>query len=792
MLKNYLKVILRNISRNKLHTFINVFGLGIALACCIVAYLNWEYNNTFDAYHEQGELIYRVNFVRIANGEPTKNGSCPWPLGSAIRENIEPAQKVVRYYPVNGSFKFEDEVFTSWVAAVDPEFFEIFKVELLAGDRSLIRDKTTIFISTNLAEKYFPQSPNPVGEIITYINGEIRIEFKIGGVFKKPPQNTSFFSEAFINYANAIDITGWEENNWTQFNTTFIKLASSDDVPKVEQQMKNFVEIQNRAKEDYKVDHYYLDRFSDMAVRAEKEEIWNHWLNQSLPVSAVLGPGIMAIFTLLIACFNFTNTSIAIAHRRTREIGIRKVMGSRKPQIVVQFLLENILLSFLALLLGLFIATFLVPAYSALWPFLEINLNIGENLSLIGFLVLLLLFTGLLAGSYPAFYMSSFQPAIIFRGTVKFRGSNIFTGTLLTLQYAISLSSIVLGFIFVENANYQKNYDMGFSMENVLIANVKNESGFTAMHAALSDNSMIKNIAGSSHSATSYWYTDPIKFEALEMDAYLMDIGANYLKTVGATIIEGRDFIANSQNDVEHAAIVNEKLVQSYNWQEAIGKRILLRDTVELFVVGVVRNMYIDGELWDPVEPMLLRLVPKKDYRYISVSAEQKNIEKVKELMVSSWKSIFPDELPAVDYMADERADSVLVNKNIKSMFVFLGIITTILSSIGLFSLVSLTVVRRMKEVGVRKVLGASVFQITQKLSREFVIMLSLSSILGSFIAYISADLLMSSIWTYHVPIGAGAFLVSIAILLVVGGATIGIRVFQAANTNPVNTLRNE
>ncbi|MCG8308620.1 MAG: ABC transporter permease [Cytophagales bacterium] len=792
MLKSYLKITFRSIKKNALFAYINVSGLGIALACCIVAYLNWDYNIKFDTYHEHAERIYRVNFVRITNGQPVKNGTSPLPLGQTIRASISQIDEVVRHFPVDGNFKVEDELFNTWVAAVDPEFFEIFTFELLAGHKALLRDKRTIFISSEIRKMHFPDHENPLGEVITYINGDKRIEFKVGGIFKKPPQNTSFFSEAFVHFDNVFDIGELDENDWSVFNNTFVTVNNPEDVLNIEEQLQAYVEIQNRAKEDYKVDHYYLDPFEGMAIRAEREDLWNHWFNNSLPVAAAIAPGIMAIFILLIACFNFTNTSIAIANRRIKEIGIRKVMGSGKKQLIAQFLGEHILLTLLALMAGLLISVFLVPVYSAMWPFLDIRLSLTENIEFLGFLTSLVLFTGLAAGSYPAFYISSFQPTSILRGTVKFSGTNSFTRILLTLQYAISVIAIISGFIFAQNAEYQKSYDMGFRMESVVFAHVKNENGFTAMKNELAGIRTIKDIAGSRHSVTSSWYTDPVKFESSEMDVSLLDVGANYLKTIGATIVAGRNFIENSRSDIENSVIVNEELVRTFGWDEPIGKRIVLRDTVELYVVGVVKDIFIHGELWEPLQPMLMRYATQKDFRFLSVQAELEDIHDVKRIMDEKWRVVFPDERSSVEYMEDERADAALVNNNIKEIFIFLGVVAIILSAIGLFSLVSLNIIKKMKEIGIRKVLGASKVNIAKNISREFVIILSIASVLGSVAGYFLTKMLMASIWTYYVPIGMAAFIASVFIIFFVSGITIGGKVLRTASFNPVDTLRDE
>jgi len=791
MLKNYLKITFRSLMKNKLFVFINVFGLGIALSCCIVAYLNWDYNISFDAHHVNADKIYRINFVRITNGRPVKNGDSPMPLGANIRGGISQVGKVARVYPTGGNFKVGDELFRTNVTGVDPDFFDMFTFNFVSGSNSSISDKSKILISTKLVELYFPDN-DPVDKIITYINGDEKIDFIVGGVFEKQPFNSSFYMDAYVHFDNVIDIGGWDENNWALFNTTFVSVNDPRDVPEIERQLQQYVEIQNRAKEDYKVDFFYLDPFAGMAVRDEKEDVWNSWFNDSLPVAAAIAPGIMAILILLIACFNFTNTSIAIANRRIKEIGIRKVMGSRRNQLIAQFLGENLLLTFFALIVGLLIAEILVPAYSQMWSFLEISLNYRDNAGLIGFLVLLLIFTGIVAGSYPAFYVSGFQPSSILRGTLKFGGTNNFTRVLLTLQYAISFIAIISGFIFTQNAQYQNDYDMGFHMESVVFAYVEDESGYNALRNAISGNDKITQMAGSRHSATSSWYTDPIKFESSEMDVRLLDIGDDYLKTIGATIIDGRDFIKDSQSDVESSVIVNEELVRSFGWENPVGQLLILSDTIQLYVAGVVKDIYIDGALWDPIEPMLMRYVKQKNYRFLSVKADVSDINEVHDYMEAKWKEVFPDKLSNVTYMEEQKANQVLVNKNIKVMFLFLGIVATILSAIGLFSLVSLNIIKRMKEIGVRKVLGASIPGIVNIINKEFLIILSIASVLGSVAGYYMADMLMGSIWTYYLPIGPLAFVFSILIMFAISAVTVGGKVVRAASENPAYTLRDE
>jgi putative ABC transport system permease protein len=791
MLRNFFKITFRSLLKNKLFVAINVFGLGVALACAIVAYLSWDFNNTYDIQHVNADKIYRVNFIRTTNGRPIKNGSCPEPLALSIKGSISGIDQVVRFSPTGGNFKIKDDLFRIDVSAVDDNFLDVFTFPLLSGSKEALKDKGKIIISSKIKDKYFPDS-DPVGQLVTYINGKERLEFIVGGVFEKMPLNSSFQFDAIVNYANLFDIVDWQENDWAQFNNTFIQVNDPSSVPRIENDLQQYVEIQNRAKEDYKVKQYYLDPLVGMAVRSEKDDLWNNWLRESLPTAAVIGPNVMAILLLLLACFNFTNTSIAIANGRLKEIGIRKVMGSQRKQLIAQFLSENLVLALLGMAAGLLMAEFLVPAYNEMWPFLEIGLNYYENLRFFGFLLILLLVTGFLAGSYPAFYITSFKPSQILRGTLKYGKTSIFTRVLLTFQFAISLVAIISGILFAQNAEYQKNYDVGFDGSTVVTARVEDEDGFNAFKQELKDNPKILSIAGSTHSFSNSWYTDPIKFKDEELDVQLLNIGEDYLATTGATILAGRNFIKDSQSDVESSVIISEDLVKIFGWKEAIGQRIILSDTIEVFVVGVVKDVFLGGGLWTPIRPVMLRYVKPENYRYIAIEAKTTDIKAVHDDVEAAWKKVFPNKLPNVRYMDNESGQMAEVNNNIKVMFIFLGSIAALLSAIGLFSLVSLDIIKRMKEIGVRKVLGASIPHIVNIINKRYVIIILVASVLGSGLGYYTTRTLMGSIWTYYIPMTPSAFIMAILVLSLIAALTVGGKVIRAALANPATTLRDE
>lgn len=770
----------------------NTIGMGVALACCIVAYLNWKYNNDYDIQHVNAESIYRVNFIRITNGSPIKNGASPAPLGNVVRETIPEVDNVVRIHPTGGNIRVGDDLFNIGVGAVEPDFFKVFTVPLIEGTPEQLEDRSTIYLSDRAAEKYFPDG-DALGATVTYMNGDRELEFKVGGVYERFPQNSMFQMDALTNYYLIKSVDFDPDNDWDSFTQTFLKIDDPNQITNISENLQQYVAVQNQVKPDYKVEEYYLESFVGMAQRAENDDdLWNHWFYSALPAPAVIAPVIMSILVLLIACFNFTNTSIAIANRRLKEIGIRKVMGSRRGQLIAQFLGENILLCFMALLVALGLSYFLVPAYSSLWEFLDLSHNFLENQTFYLFLVGLLLATGLVAGSYPAFYISGIQPTNILRGTIRYGGTSGIMRVLLTLQFSISMIAIVSGFIFSQNARYQQEYDMGFNKSGLLFAYVGSEAEYNGYVNELSGHPKIKAISGSSHNVATSWYTDPVKFDNEEIDIQILNVSETYLETIGARILAGRNFEANSENDRLGSIIVNEEMVRTFGWEEPVGQKVQYLDSVSLYVVGVVKNIYLDA-LWSPVRPMMLRYTKPEGYRWITVKTDPSNSREVHDFMESKWKNVFPNRLPNVSFIEDiDVSENETINSNIRLMFIFLGVVALLLSASGLFTMVTLNIIRRMKEIGVRKVLGASIGNIAYLVNKQFIVILLISAVLGSVGAYFLNDLLMSSIWTYYLEIGPSGFIGSIALLFIASAAAVGHKIFIAANANPANTLRDE
>jgi putative ABC transport system permease protein len=792
MLKNFFLITLRNMMKNKLFIFINVFGMGVAIACCIVAYFAYEYDATFDAVHKNGDKIYRVSAVREFDNQTTRYGFVPLPLGAIVDQTFKDVDKSSRYFFSWSNFKKEDDLFPSRLAYVEPEFFEMFTFDFIEGDSKSLKDITSVVINDKMATRLFGSPKEALGKTITHVYGAGLREIKITGVFKESPQNSSFNSrEAYMNYENVKDEhKDALDDNWKQETTLFVQVNEPSRVANVHKQLQPYIENNNKVREDFIIKELALDHFPEMAHNDRAADV-RSWTWEAPPIAAIVGTSVMGILILLIACFNLTNTAIAISSRRLKEIGIRKVMGGLRKQLIVQFIGETTLICFFALLVGLFVAEFLTEGWNIMWENMRVTPHYLDNPTFLTFLFVILVLTGLLAGAYPAFYISHFEPISILKGKLKFGGTNYFTRVLLGLQFAISLIAIVSAIAFLQNAKYQKAYDLGFDAKGSVIAWLNSKEEFETYRNSLQENPEIISMAGAASGIFSNRTHEPVKFESKQLEVDIIDVGDHYLKTMNLTLTEGRDFVRDSETDKKESIIISQKMADMFGWQKPLGKEVIWKDTAKLYVVGVVKDVYTMG-LWRAMEPMMIRYVGPEKYSQIVVNTSSSKVSEVNKFMESKWKEVFPNRLYN-GYMLVENTNEVdEVNTNIVTMYAFLGIIALMLSATGLFTLVSLNIIKRTKEIGVRKVLGASVGNITRIINTEFFVILLIASIGGSVLSFYAVDLLMDSIWDYYQATTSVTFIVSVSIMLIVSALVVGYKVFSAASMNPVTTLRDE
>ncbi len=794
MIKNHLLITLRSMMKNKMFIIINVFGMGVAIACCIVGYFAYEYDTSFDALHKNKEQIYRVSVVREFENNLTKFGYAPFPLGEAVDKTFQEIEKSTRYIYSWSNFKREDDLFASNLSYVDPDFFQMFSFEFVAGDPAGLSEKSSIFISEDMSVRLFRTPQEAMGKIITQVYGNKTKEVMVAGVFREPPMNSSFYRKdgsSYMNFGNYKDEhEDFSEDDWRKVATLFVEIDDPSRLASIHGQLQPYRENNNKVREDFQVKEIVLDPLTTMAHTDRADQIQS-WTWDAPPISAIVGSMIMGILILLIACFNLTNTAIAISSRRLKEIGIRKVMGSVRIQLIAQFIGETMFICFLALLVGLGLADILIRGWNLMWEYMQLTPRYLDNPGFLFFLIGVLIFTGVLAGSYPSFYISKFEPVSILKGKLKFGGTNYFTRTLLGLQFAISLIAIVSAIGFIQNARYQREYDLGFDVRGSVIAWLNDESEYRTYYNSLQSNPAILSMAGARSGIFSNRNHEPVKYESKQVEVDIIEVGDNYLTTMDITLLQGRDFTKDSETDQKESVIISEKMAKLFGWDQPIGKELVWKDTVKLYVIGVAKDIYTMG-LWREMEPLMMRYILPDKYSQIVVSAKSDEVSAVNKFMTEEWNKVFSSRLYNGRMLVSNLSEVNEININIVYMFGFLGIIAMMLSVTGLFTLVSLNIIRRMKEIGVRKVLGASVANISRIVNTEFVIILVLASALGSWASYILTNQLMSSIWRYYQGVNATTFTISIALLFITSIFTIAYKVFTVATMNPVSTLRDE
>lgn len=799
MLKSFLVVALRNLQKNKVYVAINIVGLGLALACCIVAYLNSKFNWDFDKNHTQISHIFKVNNMRENQGDLQEFGRVPMPLADAIKNDLAGVDRVFRFEAHTFTVRDnnQEKVFDTSVCYADEGFLESFTFPAVSGDPLAYYKLEDAVITDEYARKFFGDE-DPIGKVLTVFDDTgMSFNFVIAGVVKKAPQNSSVHFEILVNFENRFRM--YDDNvkgNWASFaQNTFVYLNNPEQAATIEPLLAKYIPIQQQARPDFVVNRFLL-RPMDTHAQNGNQIRWNG-LRTAMPTAAVLTPQIMALLILLVACFNFTNTAIANSNRRLKEIGVRKVLGGNRSELIKQFMTENLTVCFLALLMSLVIASYLVPAYGAMWDGMELKMDFGKDLTFYLFLVGLLIFTTILAGLYPSLYISKYKPVSILRGSLSIGGAGRLTKVLLSIQYTFTVIAIFASVAFIQNARYQETLDMGFNRDQIIAVSLLNETQYQKIYASMLANPDIEQVASAKNHIGRGDYGLTLKNQDQEVNANMIDVGIGYPETMGLTLVKGRFFSKELEaSDSQNSILVNEKMAEAFDWVDPIGQRVSINDSTTLTVIGVVKNFYMYG-FWAPVEPVGIRLksIKFEDDGTYSFLVAKTNIHKVTEVydyLEREWNSKIPTKTFAGFYQDDLLREAKQVNANILTIFGFLGTVAFVLSCLGLYTLVSIHLIKKTKEIGVRKVLGGSLSHIVYLISRGYFWLLLISSVVGVTMGYYLIDGLIASIFNNYKPMDVFTFVIPALSIIVVSLSIAGLRTLKSATANPVNSLRYE
>lgn len=791
MFKHFLKITFRNMIKNKFYVIINVVGLGIGLACVIVGYSIFKFESDFDSFHTNRDVIYKINVTKNVNGFNQPSGMTPTSLGPAIKNSLSGIDNVVRFTANRTSIRYGENIFKKIVGFAENDFFEVFDLPMIYGDKNSIKDKNNIIISEKVAGILFGEK-NPMGKLITLYpyNSKENHVLKISGVFKELPENSSLQFEALSTIENYFEFFNVEEHSWkTWVYATFLKVSDKERIPLINEQLKAFVEIQNDARKDWLIESYYTERFKDIPYT---ENIINNRLRNGIGSIGYIFVTVLVSIILLLACFNFTNTFLAISNGRLKEIGINKVLGGIRRFTIIQFLGENIILCLIALFLALTIAPFFLEAWNSFLG-MNITMEFASSLGFWIFLVGLLFFTAFLAGAYPSFYISKFNPVNILKGSAHYKAGGWVSKMLLTLQFLLATVGNVAAVLFIQNSYYQDDLYLGYNKEQVIVVRVADNSSLFELKNKISQNPFISKIGVTDDWVQGGgWYPRPLKNGEQQHDVQVFDVGRGYFETMEFQLKEGRHFDQDAQESERgKAVIVNEKLVRDYGWKSAIGQRLKLNDSTEFNVIGVVKNFNIDGFI-DKLEPTIFKLGMQEQMDVIVVNTNIENLEMVNNYIKEEWAEIIPNEPYSGTFMSDELAHTNEPVKPLIRIFLFIGTISVLLSMVGLYSLVSLNIIKKTKEIGIRKVFGAPIFNLLKLINKQFIYIVLMGSVLGSVIGAALSLALMDEAFAYHIGFNILSLLVPVLSILIISVVLISKKVYNAANLNPVDSLKYE
>ena len=790
MLSSYLKLGFRNAIRNKLTSSINLFGLALALGVAITIFAFVDYMFNMDSFHSNSDRVYQItNLVKNSGDYNSDNWSdSPIPLAPALVDDNPSIESFTRVEFEQGAMRYNETVFDESIWFVDPSFLDIFSFPLLYGNIKTLNNPQGIVITKPISEKYFGNI-NPVGEVfsIKFSNGT-KEEFIVGAVLNDLPGNSS------IRFDNLIAMSAFEKlkpddiNDWKYFtDATFIMLKPGYLISEISSSMDKYKSIQNEASVNWPIQEFRF--YSLDGLSRKNNEIYQE-ISQGAHPAGMIALGTISLMLLLLACFNYMNISVTTVTTRLKEIGIRKVVGGRRKELIMQFLTENLVLCMGSMILGVLMAyLFFMPGLSSLFP-ITVSFSTISMLDFSVFFVSLLVFVALISGAYPALYISSFQPVNILRGKEKFGQKSFFSKVLLTTQFVLAFTTIIACFVFIANSLSLKNKDWGYDHDQTYVVPTENYETYIAMRDGAQQNKNIINYGGAVNSLGESATRTSVTHQEEKLSVMMFKIGFNYLETMNLRLKEGRLFDESIQSDHSESAIINTVFAEKMGWDNPIGQSFEY-DSVKRFVVGVIEKFHY-YDFYASVDPVVFLITPEENLKYLAVKVEAGSLTDTEDYLKSIWKQVAPDD-PYTGYFQDAVFEGFHRdnNSNMK-LLVFVSIVTILLSCMGLFGLVSYNITRRMKEFSVRKIFGASVNHIFKLMNKDYIWILSIALVIGAPLGFFGINSLIEVIYPEPIETNAVPFVTGIAIMVVTVAITVSSQIRRIIKNNPSQTLRTE
>ncbi|MGC4035863.1 MAG: ABC transporter permease [Chitinophagaceae bacterium] len=797
MIRNYFKTAFRNLTRNKIYSFINIAGLSLGLAAAMLIMLFVKDEVSYDRFHKNLNQTYLVARKITSNSDGSivgTDGYTGYLQGPSFKDAIPGVDGFVRMLFRQVNYKKNTDVESQLVYYVDANFFSAFSFPLISGNaKTVLQDPHSVVISENMAKKLFGKT-DAAGQTLQ-IKGDDG-EFSphlVSGVAKNCPENSSIKFEMLLPLTEPVDAHG--KDAWlNSLLNTFVILKPNTDVKSVESSMRKISEANNALyarlhdgeNQPKSTSIFLLQPFEKLHLSQDYRAY--ELSDASSPTFSYMLSGI-AIFILLIACINFINLTIARSVKRAKEIGIRKVVGGERKQLIFQFLGESFVLCFISFITAILLVQLTLPTFNDLSN-KALALSYLVDVKLISCYIILFIVTGFLAGFYPALILSNYNPVQTLYSRFMLAGKNYLQKSLVVLQFTLASFLIIATLTIISQFNFLTSKSLGYDDKNLLV--IPNW-GMTTDQVNLFRQQLSNNpdIAGVS-SKDMGWDNSQVKVGGGGEVAFVREtVDENYIPLLKVPVVKGRNFSKDFPSDSLHSILVSETFVKQAGWKDPIGKEVTLSNGTEKFsVIGVVKDYYYQP-LREVIKAQVFSLKPGRvlGNLYVKINPDRKAASLAK--IESAFKMVFPNTAYAYYFKEEENLYSLATEARWKQILLFSAILTIFISSIGLFGLSVLSAEKRTKEIGIRKVLGASVPSVITILSKDFLKLIVIALLISIPFTWIAADKWLQN-YPYRIHLGLGIFSLAAFIVVFVAMATVSFQAIKAATSNPVKSLRNE
>lgn len=794
MLSNYLKISLRNIRRQKGYSLINISGLALGMASCILILMFVQDELSFDTHHEHADRIYRLAMDATIGGELSHMAIPPFAAGPAFAEEIPQIETYVRLFGRSGQVTIGDRQFEEdGIFFSDSTFFDVFTHEFVRGTaKGSLNEPGSVVITSETAMRLFG-TDDPMGEQINFADMDLHIT----GVIDDVPVNSHFTFNYIISFTSLPEQQRGFLRAWLSINGwTYLLLKENPDLDLVTTQFADIYDVQTGEQARGAGMHFefFLQKLTDIHLYSKLQ----YELGTNGDITYVTTFSIVALFILLIACINFMNLSTARSAVRGKEVGIRKAVGASRQNLMRRFLGESLFMSLIGFVLSLGIV------WLALGPFNQLSgkemgmLDLSRGLILSGMLGIVIL-TGLVAGSYPAFVLSAFKPVSVLRGQmVSGASGSMIRKTLVVLQFSVSISLIIGTIVVFNQVDFMKNKDLGFDKEQLLVLRMttaNDADSFNAFRDELLTNSNIvtgafsTSVPGAVGELRLFIPEGADSSETHVMNLIRVDFA--YLETLGMSLADGRDFSVDFPSDSTEAWIINQTGAAKIGFADnAVDKEFELARARKGRIVGVVKDFHFRS-LTEEITPVAF-MISRQPGRLLSLRINSENVSETISFIEEKWKTFEP-ERPMDHFFVDEQfSEQYESEEKLADIISIFGVLGIFIATLGLFGLASFTVQRRRKEIGIRKVLGASVNSVWSLIIRDFGVLVLISNVIAWPVAYYVMNEIWLSEFPYRISPALTTFIAAGMLSIIITVLAVSYQALSAARANPVHAIRLE